>query len=103
MSEMYDGGSMDDMDVVERGLRIASHGDAMMGQIVMQTHDGEFVAGAPVTLDHQTVGAMLRSDTGTLQAENLLHTDLSDEQKQLLEDMKRWNDDPEIDFANFIS
>jgi hypothetical protein len=75
------------------------HSGPSLGYIAIETVQGDMVASAIITFDHQEVGALLNSETGSENAEEAYLTDLDDDQKQLLEDMQQWRQDPNIDFA----
>jgi hypothetical protein len=91
--------SASDIDDEEYRQLIATHADSMMGQIVMQSIEGEIIASQPITFDHQKVATMLNpdADRGFSQLEDALYKDLSDEQTATLKQIQDAINNPDVD------
>lgn len=87
MAETLGSGSMDEMDIVERQLRLASHGSMMMGESVISDENGEVVSVSPITLDHEMIGTALASDTGFARVEDMLYKDLDPDQQRIYDEL----------------
>lgn len=85
--EIAHSGSMDEMDVVERQLRLASHGSTMMGEFVMKDLEGNVLNVSSITLDHSTVGKALNYEAGPAVSEDALYKDLDEEQQRIYDEL----------------